>query len=170
MKRNKYLQTLITGICSIRKNKHLEQMSQSPKALLIPIPWNKTIPVPLTSDGQRCGGHVVSNSERDSSRVSCCETSKWEAVHKTLSFDQVHFIVLQRDVLEFPLDPRLLVRQLTLKADIFALVYDTALQKLQYSNLGSCLTEPFQQKFDKVEVAKKILPSCCHGNQETKGV
>lgn len=86
-------------------------------------------------------------------------------MHQTLSFDQVHFIVLQRDVLEFPLDTRLLVRQLTLKADIFALVYDTALQKLQYSNLSSCLTESFQQKIDKVEVAKIYT----NGNQETKG-
>lgn len=122
---------------------------KSPKAMLeqmlFLILWSKASSLSLTSDRQRSSGRVVSNSESDGSRVSCCDTSKCEAVHPPLRSDQVHFIILQRDVLEFPLDLRLLVGQLTLKADVFALAYDAALQELQYADLSGCLKGSFQQ-------------------------
>lgn len=123
------------------------------KQMLLLILWSKTSSVPLTSDSQRSSGRVVSNSESDGSRVSCCDTSKCEAVRPPLGSDQIHFIILQRDVLEFPLDLRLLVGKLTLKADVFALAYDAALQELQYADLSSCLTESFQQH-ENNEVAR----------------
>lgn len=37
------------------------------------------------------------------------------------------------------------MRHQTLKADIFTLVYNTALQEFQYANLNPCLTNTFQQ-------------------------
>ena len=112
--------------------------------MFILIPIDPALNAFLTSDSQRSGGVVVSHRERDSSRVSCSDSSKSKAVHPALSFDHVHFIILQWDVLELPLDQRcVLMRKQTLEADIFALVHNAALQEFQYAKLDLCLTNTF---------------------------
>lgn len=100
----------------------------------------------LTSDCQRSSGSVVTHCKSDYSWVSFSDASEREAMCLTLGLDQVHFIILQWDILEFPLGQRcLLMRHQTLKMDIFTLVHDAALQEFQNANLDLCLINIFQQ-------------------------
>lgn len=109
------------------------------------IPTNLMQEIHLTSDCQRCSGSVVTHWEGDCSRVSFGDTSKRQTVNPALGLYQVHFIILEWDILKFPLGQRrLLVWNQTLKVDIFTLVHNGALQEFQYANLHLCLTHIFQ--------------------------
>lgn len=104
--------------------------------------------ISLTSDGQRSGGSVVTHSERDRSRVSRGDASEREAVCRTLAQDHVHFIILQRHVLEFPLSERrggVPARNQTFKVNVVSLVHNAALQEPQDVNLDLCLTNTIQR-------------------------
>lgn len=63
-----------------------------------------------------------------------------------LTPDHVHFIVLQWNILKFPLDKgRLIARHQALEANVFALAHHAALQEFQYADLDLCLTDGFRQ-------------------------
>lgn len=116
-------------------------------ALILVIKGVKGQNVSLTSDCQTSSGSVIAHWESDRARVSRGDTSECEDVHLTLSLDQVHFVIPQRRVLQFPLGQGgVLMRDQALKADVVTLVYDAALQEFQYFNLNLCLTNKYQQQ------------------------
>lgn len=123
----------------------LNDTREAKSQILILVPSNKMHNISLTSDCQRSSGSVVSHCESDCSRVSFSDASEREAVHPTLGLDQVHLIILQWYILEFPLGQGcLLMRNQAFEVDIFTLIYNAALQEFQYVNLNLCLTNTFQ--------------------------
>lgn len=98
---------------------------------------------PLTSDGQAGGGGMVAHGESDCGRVGLGDPPEGEAVHLALAADQIHFIVLQRDVRKLPLDPLgILVGQMALKVNVLPLAHRAAVQDLHYGHLHLCLIKP----------------------------